>query len=131
MKTLFLFLLLTLALLSGQAQKVDTLHRNIPVDGYLKKRAAFNTTGWILLGVGIATAGYSYLNYANNGFNGTWKLEPLFFVGGGMAIASVPFFVLARANKVKAGLALKEERLLPGTVFAKPKYPALSLQLQW
>ena len=88
--------------------------------------------GWAALGTGVVLASYSLYDYfIKDGANGTWELEPLFFVGGSLIVASVPCFILARHNKVKAGLALKRERLSPSLVLSKPYYPALSLQIRW
>ena len=129
-----LFLLLALGFFSdfGYAQQLDSLKSTTPIEVYKKRRTTYNTIGWAMLGTGVALAGYSFYDYAvKKGYNGTWELEPLFYTGGGMAIASIPFFILARHNKIKAGLALKKERLLPATVFSKLYYPALSFHLHW
>jgi hypothetical protein len=77
-------------------------------------------------------AGYSIYNHVYiNGSNGHWDLESLFYVGEGLAIASVPFFILAGINKRKARLVLKGERLTSSIMFQRPYYPAISLQLHW
>ena len=130
MRKIFVLAGLCFLLQTGYGQQTDSLKRQ-QVELYKKRRNTYNTVGWILLGTGLTLSMYSYFQYEKNGFNGTWELEPLFFVGGGMAIASIPFFILARHNKVKARLALKAERVLPTTMFLKPDYPAISLQLHW
>ncbi|MCY7421361.1 MAG: hypothetical protein LH478_06405 [Chitinophagaceae bacterium] len=96
----------------------------------MKRRATRNTIGWVLLGSGVTMAAVSYLTYAGNGFNGTWKLEPLFNAGCVSVIASVPFFIMARQNKIKARFAVNLQKTPLETAFLKTYYPSLSLRIE-
>jgi hypothetical protein len=114
------------------AQHDSTMKHTTSLETYKKRRTTYNTIGWATLGTGIVLAGYSIYNHVYiNGSNGHWDLESLFYVGEGLAIASVPFFILAGINKRKARLVLKGERLTSSIMFQRPYYPAISLQLHW
>lgn len=127
-----LCLIYALTIPAVKAQKVDTANRNSQKDGYsyyMKRRTINNAAGWVLLGSGLIIASASYLTYVNNGFNGVWKQESLFYFGGIVAAASIPFFVAASTNKRKARLSLKSESITPGKLILKPVYPAISFAI--
>lgn len=132
MRKLFALVLFCFLLQIIYAQPTDSTKRTLSIEAYTKKRTTYNAIGWTMLGTGVVLAGYSYYHYfIKNGANGTWELEPMFFVGSGLTIASVPFFILARKNKIKAELALRKEQLLSTVVFSRPYYPAFALQIHW
>ena len=86
---------------------------------YMSKKKSNETTGWILLGSGAAMfiGGLVLADSAeiDDGIGGITKKAVgaafLVYGGGGLAIASVPFFIIARNNKNKANLALKGETI--------------------
>lgn len=92
----------------------------------------------MLLGSGIGLivgGGIAFAAYAKQGYNGSAPktAETLFFIiGPGVALASIPFFVLAKQNKRKAELAIKGESVSFGNeIFYKSSYLALALKIQF
>jgi hypothetical protein len=95
----------------------------------MQKRSTHKTFGWLLLGTGVTLAsGYFLINSAN-GWNGVNKGEGMFEAGVASTVLSTPFFIIAGANKRKATLALKEERLTSAIIFHRSTYAALSLSI--
>lgn len=132
--TTVLYLVYLFSTSRAQAQKVDTAYPDPPrpsYNFYMKKRAINNTAGWILLGSGLIISSASFLTYVNNGFNGVWKQEGLFYFGGITAVAGIPFFVAAGANKRKARLSLKQESITPGKGISRSRYPAISISMSF
>jgi len=141
MKKLFLTFcvaLLTTQLVNAQTIKlpktesIKALH-----DNYLEKYKRYRTNGRVLLGSGIGLilgGGIAFAAYANQGYNGAAPktAETLFFIiGPGVALASIPFFVLAKQTKRKAELAIKGESVTFGNeIFYKSNYLALALKIQ-
>jgi hypothetical protein len=116
-----------------QTESAQELHVN-----YIEKYKRYKTTGRVLLGSGIGLilgGGIVFAVYAKQGYNGAapTTAETLFFIiGPGAALASIPFFVLAKQNKRKAALAIKGESVTLGnTTFYKSNYIALALKIQF
>jgi hypothetical protein len=78
--------------------------------------------------VGLASTWF-FINSAN-GWNGPNKGEGMFEAGIATAVLSTPFFIMAGANKRKAMLAIKGERLTSAIIFHRTTYPALSLSIR-
>lgn len=104
---------------------------------YMMKYKNYKTAGWFLLGSGIAMivgGGLVWADYAGQGLNGARPAtaETLFFIiGPSSALASIPFFILAKSNKRKAQLALKEQSVSLGNKFIyKANYIAFALTIQ-
>lgn len=103
---------------------------------YMSKQKVNNTAGWVLLAPGAAMATLAGIIIVNN----TGYLFPsrhatnkeFLYLGGAMALASIPFFISANKNKARAYLSLKR-----GTVtFAERcpdnfNYLAVSLKIKF
>jgi hypothetical protein len=137
-KVLISFLILLFALQLVKGQNNDTSQSKSPQmlhDMYMQKRKANNTVGCVLLGSGAAMIVGSFVINLSGGVlgGGSISLNPrgntttssnsnrntskgvwLGYVGGATTLASIPFFISARANKTKATLALKEEVITIG-----------------
>jgi hypothetical protein len=130
-KKAVLFIIALSGIFAVHAQKLDTLSGSSEQQylGYMKKRSANKTFGWVLLGTGVTLAGGYFLINSANGWNGHNKGEGMFEVGVATAALSIPFFIMAGANNRKARLALKGERLTSAILFYRTNYPALSLSI--
>jgi hypothetical protein len=142
MKKLFLTFcvsLLATQLVNAQTIKLTKTESTKSLyDNYLEKYKAYRTTGRVLLGSGIGLivgGGIAVAAWAKQGYNGVapTTAETLFFiVGPGVALVSIPFFVLAKQNKRKAELAIKGESVTFGNeIFYKSNYMALALKIQF
>ncbi len=142
MKKLFLIccvFLLTTHLVNAQTIKLPKTESTKSLyDNYLEKYKGYRTTGRVLLGSGIGLiigGGIAFAAYAKQGYNGgaPKTAETLFFIiGPGAALASIPFFVLAKQNKRKAELAIKGESVTFGNETCyKANYLALALKIQF
>lgn len=78
-----------------------------------EKRKANLTAGWIFLGVGILTIGTGYAVDLNNNWQ-FFETNPksydntgivISYIGGGMTLGSIPFFISAHKHKKKAAQA--------------------------
>jgi hypothetical protein len=133
MKNIFILSFLALLILqSVKGQKNDTSGISSPQalhDMFMHKRAANNTVGWLMLGSGVGLAIAGIAINLDSGFNidlsggnaaastdnnskGLW----LSYLGGAMTLASIPFFISAHDNKIKAKLALKGESVSTGHI---------------
>ncbi len=138
-KLLFLSCFSFLIFQSVNAQKNDpanTASTQALHDNYIQKSKTYKTAGWVILGTGIGmliSGGIIYANYADQGFNGPRPKtgETLIIAGAGAALASIPFFILAKSNKTKATLALKGETVTFGNkLLQKSNYTALALTIK-
>jgi len=108
-----LTVLLTICTTSGQVIQEDANNQAQELyDYHMLKRKKAKTTGWIMLGSGIAMtiggiginmSGGILDNDSTNNDKGLW----LSYLGAATTIASVPFFISAGKNKRKARLFLK------------------------
>jgi len=78
---------------------------------YMSKQKAGNTAGWVLLAPGAAMMTLAGIIIVNNtGYlfpSGHVTNKEFLYLGGAMALASIPFFLSASRNKAKAYLSLK------------------------
>ena len=103
------------------AQKIDTPCFGSPEAKYCLYMAKYKTNrtvGWLLLVPGATMMTIKgVMNASNNnnifksGFNPA-KGTGLGFIGGVMALTSIPFFISAGNNKRKAYLSLKREKIV-------------------
>jgi hypothetical protein len=132
MKGAFLIIFL-LRMMTSNAQVTDTSAKNrnprLSYERYMQERATNLTFGWILVGTCVGLAGTWFLVNSANGWNGSTKGEGMFEAGIATAVLSTPFFIMAGANKRKAGLALKGERLTSAIILHRITYPALSFSI--
>jgi len=129
-KAAFLGLCLVVAM-STNAQRIDTTTKNADAElqyrKYMQKRSSNLTGGWLLLGIGVALAGGNFLMNSANGWNGPNKGEGMVEAGIVAAALSTPFFIMAGANKRKARLALKSEKLTSNFIYRQRAYPTLAI----
>ena len=105
----------------ASAQKIDTPCFGSPEAKYclyMKAYKANRTVGWLLLVPGATMMTIKgVMNASNNnnifknGFNPA-KGTGIGFIGGVMALTSIPFFISAGNNKRKAYLSLKREKIV-------------------
>lgn len=133
MRKLFLLCLLALSTQFISAQRIDTAHqsRQAAYKMYMQKRSNNRLVGFVMLGIGVGMVGASVLDVLANGTNGEDSLEPLLFIGGGMAVSSIPFFIIAGNNKRKAELALKGETINTGFLHTQSNYTAFALRINF
>jgi len=78
---------------------------------YMSRQKVNNTGGWVLLAPGAAMMTLAGIIIVNNtGYlfpSGHATNKEFLYLGGAMALTSIPFFLSARRNKVKAYLSLK------------------------
>jgi hypothetical protein len=90
-------------------------------DFYLHRSRKQRTVGWITLGAGIVLSGVGLLITDNNSL-GTWDYNgnyhedngytagiAMTIIGAASGIVSIPFMIMASANKHKATLMLKNQ----------------------
>jgi hypothetical protein len=99
---------------------------------YLKKSKRQKTTGLILLSGGVAVGVIGILASLNSNDIGILYLGTL--VGGGMVIASVPFFNASARNKEKAknafvSLRLEKVQSIQRSQLSFHEFPAISIKL--
>ena len=121
-----------IGMLTANAQSIDTVvqknNSKLLYKKYMQKRSTYMTIGWVLVGTGVALPVISYSVDAAKGWNGHTELNWMFEVGIVSLGLSIPFFIIAGANKRKAKLAVKGERLTSSIMF-RQTYPALSLSI--
>jgi hypothetical protein len=94
-------------------------------DYYKLKQKKNKTTALILLGAGTIVAVGNYISYSNSttkGFAGNVPSTSqivIFGIGGASALASIPFFISAGKNKMKANMSLKGESITFGNFTTK------------
>ena len=105
-------------------------------DDYIKRYKTYKTAGWVLLGSGIGIiviGGVGIAGWAKQGYNGVnpRSSEDLFFlIGPSVTLASIPLFILAKRNKTKAQLLIKQEPFSLGNEKSfKSNYSALALTI--
>lgn len=123
------------------AQKIDTSNNKSPrvmYDFYMQKHKTNTITGWTLLGSGVVMFTIGGKLFADNGF-GIFSSNNKSDVGAGImlagvvtGLASIPFLISARNNKMKADLSLKTGSVAlgdrsPGNF----NYAAISLKIKF
>ena len=128
-----------------QGQEIDNSFNKTPqqmYDMFMRKNKTNKILGYIFLGSGVAiiaigatiTASTNIINSSFNVVNSSFNVEndsgaeAFFIVGGGVALASIPFFISAGSNKRKAILALKSGTVEFGT-FDKTNHLSVSITI--
>ena len=128
MKKIFINLVMVLIAYAGISQQGDAKFK-LQMPDYLKKSKKQRNTGLILLGGGAACVAVgTFVQGHATDKNATGFA--IIFGGMGMAVASLPFFVLSIHNKYKAGFYMKREAFLrsPGRN-SSITYNSISLRL--
>ena len=110
MKKYFVILLLMVFAFNASSQQLKNKEQKTSID-YLKKGKKQKTTGFILLGGGVAmfTGGAIAMEHSQS----KGENEFPFVVGGlAMTLTSIPFFISSASNKHKAKIYMKKEALL-------------------
>ncbi len=108
-------------------------------DYYSHKRTTNNTVGWILLVSGVAMQAGGLASAASQpwviwgtppaGYNKN-KGASLFIAGLGTALLSIPFFISAHRNKIKARLALERRSVsFDNRILYNSNYTAIILRV--
>ena len=129
--------LLILHFVNGQLiERTKVASTQQPTNKYIEKYKTYKTIGWVFLGSGIgliAGSGIVVATWAKQGYNGTSPVTAealLLIVGPAAALSSIPFFILAKNNKKKARLSLKEEAVMLGNKLQfRSNYTALALTI--
>lgn len=135
MKYFSLLILLVLFLETAYAQKLntDTLPAAKSYAYYAKKRDTHNTIGWVCLGTGLSMAAVGLLVDVGSGFNhgsGT-KGDGIAVAGEVVALASIPFFIIAHHDKKKASLYFQKESVtINNRSLYKTNYTSISLAVK-
>jgi hypothetical protein len=106
---------------------------------YMKKRSTYNTVGWVCLGTGVGLGiiglGETVGGGINVGLSGSnnqmvSKGAVLFAIGNVVALASIPFFISAHHNKMKASLSLKKAGItINNHILYNSGYTALCIKI--
>lgn len=101
-------ILAILFITAAQAQQLnrDTVKVNKSYSYYMQKRNTNNTIGWVCVGSGLTLAALGLLVDVGSAYNhGSGKKGDGIAVAGEIvALASIPFFIIAHHNKKKASL---------------------------
>ena len=138
------FALLVIILLSNQfliAQIADTSKTqttNARYDFYMNKHKTNNTIAWCLLVpgtvltvIGVADATSNLDHVFTPGYNPNAGVA-LTFLGVGMALGSIPFFIFSGSNRRHAILALSKRSFAVGsTGTTNFNYAAVTLKVQF
>ena len=128
MKKCFCILLLMVIGFNSFSQQLKNKEQKLPVD-YLEKSKKQKTTGFILLGGGVAMITSGAIAMPNSTSKG--GTEGLIIFGGlTISTASIPFFILSGSNKRKAKLYMRREGLmLTPDIKAGPDYNSIGIRI--
>lgn len=138
------FALIVIILLSNQfliAQIADTSKTqttNARYDFYMDKHKTNTTIAWCLLvpgsvltAIGVADAASSWGHVFTSGHYSNAG-EAITFIGVGMSLGSIPFFIFSGSNRRHAILALSQRSFAVGASgTGNLNYTALSLKVQF
>ncbi len=134
MKKTLIFLILLLFIVKGFSQTISSTE--FSKEDYLKKSKNQKTTGWILLGGGVAMAvigAASFSSSWDSESNTTTDISGFSMLGGvASSLVSIPFFISSGRNARKASkLSLNYQPILvPNQVsLAQNTLPSLSLTI--
>ncbi|MFT3703153.1 MAG: hypothetical protein QM802_12320 [Agriterribacter sp.] len=135
---LFAFLLQT----SVKAQSMQTTNPSKDLyNSYMHKKKTQKTIAWVMVGSGSAMVIAGMIIYVSQPmFIDLWDTQPaekknynkglwLCYVGIPVILTSIPFFISSHANKKKAKMALKGEKVLLWPNAPVIHYTALSLKI--
>jgi hypothetical protein len=118
----FCFLLLCTGLQAQQTPQKPFQSMTDPELGlyYLQKNKRQKTTGWILLGGGLALYTAGIVSFSNNIWSeSTGGAEVLALAGSLSMIACIPVFITAAKNKGRAEILLRNQNIPLGRLPAK------------
>lgn len=146
MKQQFLFFLFIFIGFNSFSQFIENSKDKLSINqpDYYTKSENQKSAGWVLLGVGtVCTVGGFLMSNDKNinhdknfGFGDSFDSETFLIVGGAiLASASVPFFIAAHANKLKAksiSARININQIENHSLFkTKLCYPSLSININW
>jgi len=105
---------------------------------YSLKQKKNKTAAFVLLGAGTIIVIGNYISYSNSTSDGFAGNVPstsqivVFGIGGASVLASIPFFISAGKNKMRASMYLKRESMAVSEFSdIKPKQMSLSLVINF
>ena len=105
---------------------------------YSLKQKKNKTAAFVLLGAGTIIVIGNYISYSNSTSDGFAGNVPstsqivVFGIGGASVLASIPFFISAGKNKMRASMYLKRESMAVSEFSdIKPKQTSLSLVINF
>jgi len=140
MKNSIIFLALMFTFQLAQSQVTDSLTEKSQqemYDFYISKQKKLKTTGWILLGTGVAAMGVGFALTNNSSVYGDssndWAYGSGFILVGSLsAIASIPVFIIAKKNKRKASTILGNGEVGIGAIpFNDTRYASVGIKINF
>ena len=136
MKNSIIFLVLIFTFQSVQSQVTDSLtdkSNQEMYDFYISKHKKLKTTGWILLGTGVAAlVGGGVIMYTSIMDEGGEPGAILFVAGGLATISSFPILGIANKNKRKAKAILGSGEVGIGAIpFNDTRYVSVGLKINF
>ena len=136
MKYLIIFLVLIFTFQSAQSQVTDTLtvkSNQEMYDFYISKHKKLKTTGWILLGTGVAAMAVGGAIIYNSIMDEDGEPGGILFVAGGLATAaSIPVFIISGSNNRKAKAILGSGEVGIGAIpFNDTRYVSVVLKIDF
>ena len=136
MKNSIIFLVLIFTFQSVQSQVTDSLtvkSNQEMYDFYISKHKKLKTTGWILLGTGVAAMGVGVAIAANSLYSDDGEPGAILFVAGGLAtISSFPVLGNANKNKKKAKAILGSGEVGIGAIpFNDTRYASVGIKINF
>ena len=135
MKNLIIFLVLifTFQLVQSQVTEPLTEQSNQEMyDFYISKHKKLKTTGWILLGTGVAAMGVGGAIVSKNIMSGGEPGAILFVAGGLATISSFPVLGSAKKNKRKAEAILGSGEVGIGAIpFNDTRYASVGIKINF
>jgi len=136
MKNSIIFLVLIFTFQSVQSQVTDSLtakSNQEMYDFYISKHKKLRTTGFILLGTGVAALGVGAAIMYNSIMDEDGEPGAILFVAGGLAtISSFPVFGIAKKNKRKANAILGSGEVGIGAIpFNDTRYASVGIKINF
>jgi hypothetical protein len=129
MKKSLIILTLIFFVFNLKSQQLKKPKTKFSSANYLKKSNKQRTTGFVLLGGGVTTFTGGAISMRHSTSKG--ERETRFILAGmGMAVTSIPFFILSASNKHKSKLELKRNPLVGSSAIEKNIYQtSISLKI--
>lgn len=111
MKRSLIILTLMFFVFNLKSQQIENVSYKFSSEDYLKKSKKQRTTGFVLLGGGVATFTGAAIAMRHSTSKGGREV-PFILAGLTMATASIPFFIASLSSKHKAKIYMNKEVLM-------------------